>query len=1110
MRKSSDARVESIGEAVEGPRSEVAVPGAQLPPASQWLMHCSSGGSSPFDTDHDNNNGHDDGTTPGCSSNGDSFTWRIFLGGEGNGREEEAGEGSEGDSGDKAGGASLTASCSWVALDFGETVAVAGLEIQPLQNSEEAVTAQQVRRLPRTPVCVAGYGIDDADGSIGRTEAMVGEVMGGWGGILKSTPPAKLLSRPPVRFLYDLFRAVAKATGFGEDEACRSKWEDLSGKKDKIRLMDGMIKKVVDSLALEARPAKGSDIVMGQECAATNTFLQLLALAARADRDSRETHNQEEEEEEQQQQDSHRLRSAGEDGPRPLLGKQAAGARAVVAVATSADGVGWSEADFDVRVAGEVSDEGDLAIPVTHSTGCHPRMFLTLRGAPTATRCRHLRLWWSIGGNGACDSNNNAEREISSSAGTAGARTTPGDRDQTAAHTKHAAPAFGPGSSVSEHDVRRGRCSGGGESSRGYSMLRGLVVEDATGGRQGRKIGGVMEADGSEGEKGAGPTWEDRVGVSVKQMRVCETSRELHTRLEAQEQAAMTSLLEAMRSAVGRLLEQSLEWGRIEVANQERRTALRTNKMESLEKRLKASNEAKSRLAKDKKSMAVKAARAEEENLKLQEQVLRLRADVGRERVENTSLTERLAQAETMVEEGKSQMRELEAAKRNLECETEDLQNQVEVLTEERDVARSHEEDLFAKLTDRTDDLEALQESYVSLTDRWNDFQDEHDEVLEQLESFRATDRSVEAAVRTKPDGMGDQARSAGFSGCDDPASAIVKATLDGEGEQANGGGSARSSARPTSGNRSGHAPPRPASGRILRLRLGGGGGENGDAPSKPGSSPSPRRPPSLVSSVVPSPRHCSSPRMSGSVGDVSAVAASAISASQEAGGLRRRRSTQECAGFCDHLGGEGGRRDTAKSGSKPGGSTRSGKAQIPGDGVDSEEQDRVQGGNDDFPCKRKETQRTRGGDSVEDQNRGHGVGGSTRSGASCASPTASANPGLLHGGDSGGYYEDDFDDFFEEGSEEGEKRSTAPQDQETLRAALEKSLSTRSGSGEKGQRAVIGGTGSGDGGGGGHGSNNSPTEVVYRPPSGGSRGKGERPKSAARQGRSSSLNGTG
>lgn len=41
----------------------------------------------------------------------------------------------------------------------------------------------------------------------------------------------------------------------------------------------------------------------------------------------------------------------------------------------------------------------------------------------------------------------------------------------------------------------------------------------------------------------------------------------------------MGFLLEAMRSAVGRLLEQSVEWGRIEAANQERKTAMRTNKV---------------------------------------------------------------------------------------------------------------------------------------------------------------------------------------------------------------------------------------------------------------------------------------------------------------------------------------------------------------------------------------------------------------------------------------------------------------------------------------------------------------------------------------------------
>lgn len=48
---------------------------------------------------------------------------------------------------------------------------------------------------------------------------------------------------------------------------------------------------------------------------------------------------------------------------------------------------------------------------------------------------------------------------------------------------------------------------------------------------------------------------------------------------KAHEQAVMSSLLEAMRSAVGCLLEQSVEWGRIEAANQERRTTMRTNKV---------------------------------------------------------------------------------------------------------------------------------------------------------------------------------------------------------------------------------------------------------------------------------------------------------------------------------------------------------------------------------------------------------------------------------------------------------------------------------------------------------------------------------------------------
>lgn len=61
--------------------------------------------------------------------------------------------------------------------------------------------AGAAHELKQDSIIVAGFGKEDADGSIERTEAMVGEVMMGWGGILKSTPPAKLLSRPPVRYV---------------------------------------------------------------------------------------------------------------------------------------------------------------------------------------------------------------------------------------------------------------------------------------------------------------------------------------------------------------------------------------------------------------------------------------------------------------------------------------------------------------------------------------------------------------------------------------------------------------------------------------------------------------------------------------------------------------------------------------------------------------------------------------------------------------------------------------------------------------------------------------------------------------------------------------------
>jgi len=60
------------------------------------------------------------------------------------------------------------------------------------------------------------------------------------------------------------------------------------------------------------------------------------------------------------------------------------------------------------------------------------------------------------------------------------------------------------------------------------------------------------------------------------------------------------------------------------------------------------------------------------------------------------------------------------------------------ILTEERDTARAQEEELFEKLTERTNDLDRLRESYVEITDRWNDAQDEGMDLKDKIEALES------------------------------------------------------------------------------------------------------------------------------------------------------------------------------------------------------------------------------------------------------------------------------------------------------------------------------------------------------------------------------------
>ncbi|CAM9223879.1 unnamed protein product, partial [Choristocarpus tenellus] len=108
------------------------------------------------------------------------------------------------------------------------------------------------------PLELCGWGVEDANGSAERTEAMIGELID-WRVILKSTAPSKLLVRPPVRFLFDLFMTISVSTGFAEDLMSGSRWDELQAKKEKVRLMDRMALEISSGLGLAEAPAKGSD-----------------------------------------------------------------------------------------------------------------------------------------------------------------------------------------------------------------------------------------------------------------------------------------------------------------------------------------------------------------------------------------------------------------------------------------------------------------------------------------------------------------------------------------------------------------------------------------------------------------------------------------------------------------------------------------------------------------------------------------------------------------------------------------------------------------------------------------------------------------------------------
>lgn len=146
----------------------------------------------------------------------------------------------------------------------------------------------------------------------------------------------------------------------------------------------------------------------------------------------------------------------------------------------------------------------------------------------------------------------------------------------------------------------------------------------------------------------------------------------------------------------------------------------------------------RSQLEMDKAALQRSLAEKEEENAQLKATILALQASSERERGQSESVQAKLAESEALAETLQEQLQQAEEARQAAEQEREDLNGQIMVLTEERDTARAQEEELFEKLTERTFDLDRLRESYVEITDRWNDAQDEVMDLRDKIDALQS------------------------------------------------------------------------------------------------------------------------------------------------------------------------------------------------------------------------------------------------------------------------------------------------------------------------------------------------------------------------------------
>merc|ERR1712187_566477 len=96
----------------------------------------------------------------------------------------------------------------------------------------------------------------------------------------------------------------------------------------------------------------------------------------------------------------------------------------------------------------------------------------------------------------------------------------------------------------------------------------------------------------------------------------------------------------------------------------------------------------------------------------------------------------------------------LEEEKVELQSSVDDLTSQLQIMTEERDLARSKEEELFDMLTMKDEELMDTNNGYVYLTERLQEKEEDMEHLQELVQQLRSTNEKLDQRCKELSDEM--------------------------------------------------------------------------------------------------------------------------------------------------------------------------------------------------------------------------------------------------------------------------------------------------------------------------------------------------------------------